>query len=73
MVVLVDSFLSEDRTEPLERLLYQLIGSSFGAQTRGEMAHALRISGFRAIRTRNLCKNVWLITGRKTKTQVHKG
>ena len=68
MVLLIDRFLSEDRTKPLDILLRQFIGSTFGVETRREMADALRTCGFRAVKSHNVHKDVWLISGLKTKT-----
>ncbi len=66
MVVLVDRFFSEDGTRPLDRLLYQFVGSSFGVDTCKEMVHALSACGFRRIKRWNIYRDVWLITGLKT-------
>jgi hypothetical protein len=64
-VVLVDRFLSEDRTDPLDRLLHRFTGAQFPTKTRLEMADALRTCGFGAVRKRNVYEDVWVITGDK--------
>jgi protein-L-isoaspartate O-methyltransferase len=66
MVVLVDRFMSDDRTRPLDRLLHQFVGSSFGVETPKDMTDALTVCGFRRIKRRKIHKDVWLITGLKT-------
>jgi cyclopropane fatty-acyl-phospholipid synthase-like methyltransferase len=68
MVLLVDSFQSEDRAEPLGKLLHQFIGSTFGVQTRRDVIDALRNVGFRKTKDRKIHQDVWAITGVKTKT-----
>lgn len=68
MIVLVDRFLSADRTEPLDRILHQFIATSFGVETYGEMRDALKDCGFKNVRTRNIHKDIWLISGLKKKT-----
>lgn len=65
MVVLVDRFLSEDRTDPLDRLLHRFTGSHFPMDTRLETVDALRTCGFGAVKKRNVYDDVWVITGRK--------
>jgi ubiquinone/menaquinone biosynthesis C-methylase UbiE len=65
MIVLVDRFLSEDGTEPLNRILSQLAGSDFNVKTKGEVAKMLRSSGFKKIKTHKIHKDVWTITARK--------
>jgi len=65
MIVLVDRFLSEDRTEPLDKLLYHLVGSEFGMETKQEIAAALKSRGFRKIKIHNLHRDLWVITALK--------
>ena len=65
MIVLVDRFFSEDKTEPLDRLLTQFTTSAFGTQTRQQVINKLRIADFRAIKRRRIYQDVWLITGLK--------
>jgi cyclopropane fatty-acyl-phospholipid synthase-like methyltransferase len=66
MVLLVDRFLSEDRTEPLDRIMNQLAGSEFSMETKSELTETLRSCGFREIKNHKIYKDVWIITGRKT-------
>lgn len=42
IVVLVDRFLSEDRTEPLDRIMNQFVGAEFGIETQRDVAEMLR-------------------------------
>ncbi len=65
LVVLVDRYLSDDRTRPLDRIVSQFIGSSFPQATRSEMVDAVRSCGFQQVRARKMHKDVWLISGRK--------
>lgn len=67
MVVLVDRFLTKDKTEPLDRILNQLAGSQFSMETKEEVAKMLRSCGFKKINTLKIHKDVWAITGRKLK------
>lgn len=65
LVVLVDRYLSDDRTKPLDRLVSQFIGSSFPQSTQSQMVAALRSCGFHRIQARIAHENLWLITGEK--------
>jgi cyclopropane fatty-acyl-phospholipid synthase-like methyltransferase len=67
MVVLVDRFLSEDETEPLDILIHQFIGSSFSAQSYKEIVELLKICDFYHIDYQNIYKDIWMITGMKGK------
>ena len=67
MIVLVDRFLSEDGTEPLNRILSQLAGSDFNVKTKEEVAKILRSSRFKKIKIHKIHKDVWTITARKLK------
>ena len=69
MIVLVDRFLSTDRTEPLDRLLSQFEGSSFGMETGEEMVMLVKESGFREVRTKQLINETWVITGTRRGTE----
>jgi tRNA A58 N-methylase Trm61 len=64
-IVLVDRFISEDRTEPLNRLLYQLEGSGFGTETKEEIIDLLKDCGFQKTSKDKLINDVWVITGMK--------
>lgn len=68
MVVLADRFLSEDKTEPLNRIIGQIVGPEFGRETYLEAAQKLRECGFRNVQSHKFYKDVWVITGRKMKT-----
>jgi len=65
LVVLVDDFSSEDWTVPLYRLTWQLRSNSFWLKNRRQMAAMLRETGFKAVRSRRIYKDTWLLTGRK--------
>jgi predicted O-methyltransferase YrrM len=65
LLVLVDRFLSDDGTKPLDRLVAHFTGSSFGLATRGDRVRAVKSCGFRAVKARNIHQDVWLITGLK--------
>lgn len=65
LLVLVDRFLSDDGTKPLDRLVAHFTGSSFGLATRGDMVRAVKSCGFLAVKARNIHQDVWLITGLK--------
>lgn len=65
MIVLVDRFLSNDRTDPLDRLLLQFEGSGFRTETRYEIIDLLKDCGFKKIRKYKLISDVWVITGTK--------
>lgn len=64
-IILVDRYLSNDRTEPLDRLLYQFEGSGFGTETRKDMVDLLKDCGFKNTKIDRLIKDVWVITGWK--------
>jgi hypothetical protein len=65
LVVLVDDFSSDDWTVPLYRLMWQLRSNSLWIKSRRQMAAMLRESGFKAVRSRRIYKDTWLLTGRK--------
>jgi predicted O-methyltransferase YrrM len=65
LVVAVDRYLSDDGTQPLDRLVAQFVGSSFPQATRSDMVAAVRSCGFRSVQKRNVHKDLWLISGRK--------
>lgn len=65
LIVLVDRYLSKDRTEPLDRLLYQFEGSGFGTETGEEMVDLLKDCGFKNTNMDKLVNDVWVITGKK--------
>jgi hypothetical protein len=65
LVVLVDRYVSDDGTSPLDRLAEHFVGSGFGLATRGQMVEALKSCGFRSIRSKKAYQDVWFITGVK--------
>jgi hypothetical protein len=65
LVVLVDRYVSDDGTSPLDRLATHFVGSGFGLATRGQMVEALRSCGFRSIKSKKVYQDVWFITGVK--------
>ncbi len=65
IIVLVDRFLTKDRTEPLDRLLHQFDGSGFGTETKEDMIHLLKDCGFKNTHMDRLINDVWVITGMK--------
>ena len=65
LVVLVDRYVSDDGTSPLDRLATHFVGSGFGLATRGQMVEALKSCGFRSIKSKKVYQDVWFITGVK--------
>ncbi len=65
LVVLVDRYLSDDGTNPLDRLAEHFVGSGFGLATRRQMVEALRSCGFQKLKSKKIYPYVWLITGTK--------
>jgi ubiquinone/menaquinone biosynthesis C-methylase UbiE len=65
LVVLVDDFSSDDWTVPLYRLMWQLRSNSFWIKNRRQMVAMLQESGFKAVKSRRIYKDAWLLTGRK--------
>jgi cyclopropane fatty-acyl-phospholipid synthase-like methyltransferase len=65
LVVLVDDFSSDDWTVPLYRLMWQLRSNLFWIKNKRQMVAMLRESGFKAVRSRRIYKDTWLLTGRK--------
>jgi len=65
LVVTVDRYLSEDRTKPLDRVVAQLVGSSFPTVTHSEMVEALQSCGFKKVTARRVYRDVWAIRGVK--------
>jgi tRNA A58 N-methylase Trm61 len=68
MVALVDRFQSKDRTEPLDNILYQFIGHTFGIETYKEVIDALRACGFRRVKSHKLHGHLRAISGIKPRT-----
>ena len=65
LIVLVDRFLTEDGTQPLDRLVEHFAGSSFGLATWKEMAQAVESCGFRQVKAEQRYRDLWFITGTK--------
>jgi SAM-dependent methyltransferase len=65
LLILVDRYLSDDGTRPLDRLVAHFTGASFGLATRSDMVQALKSCGFRAVKARNFYQDAWCITGAK--------
>jgi protein-L-isoaspartate O-methyltransferase len=69
MLVVVDSFLSEDRTRPLETPLYRLIAPESGWETRKDIVAALKKAGFHHLRYRVVNETVGAITALKSRAK----
>jgi len=67
LVVVVDRFLSADGTQPLDRLVEHFAGSSFGVTTWTEMVQALESGGFQQVKAEKIYRDVWCITGVKSR------
>ncbi len=65
LVVLCEDYSTDDWTVPLYRLMWQLRSNSFSLKTKSQMVTMLRDCGFKAIRSRKIHGDTWLITGRK--------
>jgi hypothetical protein len=65
LVSLVEDFSSDDWTVPLYRLMWQLRSNSFWLKNRRQIVEMLRKCGFKAIKSRRIYKDTWLITGHK--------
>jgi predicted O-methyltransferase YrrM len=65
LVVVVEELASEDFTEPLTRLMWQLRSGFFWLRTRKELADLLKECGFKSVKGSFLCRDSWMITGRK--------
>ncbi len=65
LIVAVDRYLSDDHTQPLDRLVAQFVGSAFPQATRSDMVAALQSCGFQAVEARKMYRDVWYITGVK--------
>lgn len=66
LLVVVDRYLSKDGTQPLDRLVEHFAGSSFGLATWVDMVEAVKSCGFRAVKAKNVYRDVWFITGIKS-------
>jgi 3-hydroxy-5-methyl-1-naphthoate 3-O-methyltransferase len=63
LIVLVDRYLSKDGTQPLDRLVGQFVGSSFGLAKWADMVEVVKSCGFKAVKAKNVSRDVWFITG----------
>lgn len=70
LLVLVDRYLSDDGTQPLDRLVEHFAGSSFGLATRGDMVRAVTSGGFQAVKSRKVYRDLWCITATKPGPQA---
>ncbi|UCE65632.1 MAG: methyltransferase [Candidatus Zixiibacteriota bacterium] len=65
LVVLCEDYSTDDWTVPLYRLMWQLRSNSFWLKNKNQMVTMLRDCGFKAVRSRRIYGDTWLITGRK--------
>jgi 3-hydroxy-5-methyl-1-naphthoate 3-O-methyltransferase len=65
LLVLVDRYLSEDGTQPLDRLVEYFAGSSFGVATWKDMVNLVEGCEFTQVKAENVYRDVWFITGVK--------
>jgi predicted nicotinamide N-methyase len=65
LLVLVDLYFAENRTEPLERLLRQFVSTAFPDETWRQMVERVRAAGFTRVRARRILDGLWMITGLK--------
>jgi 3-hydroxy-5-methyl-1-naphthoate 3-O-methyltransferase len=65
LLLIVDRFVFEDGTRPLETALYRLIVPTSGMETRKDITGALKTAGFGQIRHRVVHKEVGVISAQK--------
>ena len=65
LIVLVDRYLAQDKTESLERLLRQFVSTAFPDDTWRQMVTRVRAAGFTSVRARRILRDLWMITGRR--------
>ncbi|UCC44446.1 MAG: methyltransferase domain-containing protein, partial [Candidatus Zixiibacteriota bacterium] len=65
MVVLVDTFFSEDWSGALYRLMWQLRSTGLWLEKRSQIVDRLKNVGFKAASSRRIHGDIWMITGRK--------
>lgn len=65
MLVVVEDLSSENYTAPLYRLMWQLRSNTFWLKSRRQMTTMLKEIGFKAIKSRLIYGDAWMITGRK--------
>jgi acetylserotonin N-methyltransferase len=72
LVVLCEDFSSDDWTTPLYRLMWQLRSNSFWLKNKNQMVAMLKECGFKALKSRLIYEDTWLITGRKDGAAKHR-
>ncbi|UCG61319.1 MAG: methyltransferase domain-containing protein [Candidatus Zixiibacteriota bacterium] len=65
LIVVVEELASEDYTEPLLRMMWQLRTQGCLLRTRKEIADIVKACGFKSVKGSFLCRDSWMITGRK--------
>jgi len=70
LLVLVEDLSSDDLTEPMYRLMWQLRSNSLWLKSRRQMVAMIRESGFVSVKSRRLYKDTWIITGRKGRART---
>jgi acetylserotonin N-methyltransferase len=65
LVVLCEDYSLDDWTAPLYRLMWQLRSNSFWLKNWRQMVAMLRNRGFKAVKSRKIYGDTWLITGHK--------
>jgi spermidine synthase len=65
LIVLCEDYSIDDLTAPLYRLMWQIRSNSFWLRRKSQMAAMLRDRGFKAVKSRKIYGDTWLITGRK--------
>jgi len=65
LIALVDKFSSDNFTEPLFRVMWQLRSKSFWLTSRNQAANMLRATGFKSVKKKRISEDLWMITGIK--------
>ena len=66
MLVVVDTLMREDLTEPFYLLMWQLRSNSLWLITKRDIVNEIKASGFTKIKCRRLFEETWLITAHKS-------
>jgi hypothetical protein len=66
MLVVADTLVREDLTEPFYLLMWQLRSNSFWLKTKRDTVNEIKASGFTKIKCRRLFEETWLITAHKS-------